>query len=119
MSDKHTHEIKHMAATRAEKVNKALMLRADETAVEAKSATAIPDAVIIVFAPSTSFGYLGSSKPNLWFELHARSAKRTAMELEITRTQKYKTGKSRWALHPCGGFYHAGVLLYTHKRRLE
>jgi hypothetical protein len=53
MSDKQTQEIKHTTATLAEKAIKLLEVLAVETAEEAKRATAMPDAVIRVFAPST------------------------------------------------------------------
>ncbi len=53
MRDKQTQEIKHTTATFAEKATKLLVLLADETDEEANSATAMPEAVIRVFAPST------------------------------------------------------------------
>lgn len=51
--EEHTQKIKETAAILAEKATRGLAVLAAATLDDAKSATAIPDAVTSVFAPST------------------------------------------------------------------
>ena len=53
ISDKQTHEIRHTEAILADRATRLFAFLTDETAEDAKSATAIPEAVIKVLAPST------------------------------------------------------------------